>query len=179
MSSYSFNKNLYLNFGEIGTNIKNLMEDFQKKKPKGQQKLESITDMKVSRLISWQAIDPDISVFSKLYVMSTFCFSFRHLWIITPSLRKCQARCQSTWPWLVNCHAWSVKDNWWRCQRWSRSWPARMTIPMHNRSEISHWIQTCIENISPKFWFIYLNVCRVWDGSCRTHGWMNSMPCGW
>ncbi|KAJ3608702.1 hypothetical protein NHX12_023232 [Muraenolepis orangiensis] len=32
--------NLYLNFGEIGTNIKNLMEDFQKKKPKGQQKLE-------------------------------------------------------------------------------------------------------------------------------------------
>ncbi|XP_066577524.1 vacuolar protein sorting-associated protein 45 isoform X1 [Amia ocellicauda] len=38
--------NLYLNFGEIGTNIKNLMEDFQKKKPKGQQKLESIADMK-------------------------------------------------------------------------------------------------------------------------------------
>uniref|UniRef100_A0AAQ4QZX2 Vacuolar protein sorting-associated protein 45 n=1 Tax=Gasterosteus aculeatus aculeatus TaxID=481459 RepID=A0AAQ4QZX2_GASAC len=38
--------NLYLNFGEIGTNIKNLMEDFQKKKPKEQQKLESITDMK-------------------------------------------------------------------------------------------------------------------------------------
>uniref|UniRef100_A0A665U1F4 Vacuolar protein sorting-associated protein 45 n=1 Tax=Echeneis naucrates TaxID=173247 RepID=A0A665U1F4_ECHNA len=38
--------NLYLNFGEIGTNIKNLMEDFQKKKPKGQQKLESISDMK-------------------------------------------------------------------------------------------------------------------------------------
>ncbi|TNM92675.1 hypothetical protein fugu_018077 [Takifugu bimaculatus] len=48
--------NLYLNFGEIGTNIKNLMEDFQKKKPKGQQKLESISDMKVvgelSRLVS-------------------------------------------------------------------------------------------------------------------------------
>uniref|UniRef100_A0AAQ4NXA0 Vacuolar protein sorting 45 homolog n=1 Tax=Gasterosteus aculeatus aculeatus TaxID=481459 RepID=A0AAQ4NXA0_GASAC len=40
------NQNLYLNFGEIGTNIKNLMEDFQKKKPKEQQKLESITDMK-------------------------------------------------------------------------------------------------------------------------------------
>ncbi|XP_041759863.2 vacuolar protein sorting-associated protein 45 [Coregonus clupeaformis] len=38
--------NLYLNFGEIGTNIKNLMEDFQKKKPKEQQKLESISDMK-------------------------------------------------------------------------------------------------------------------------------------
>ncbi|KAJ8383380.1 hypothetical protein AAFF_G00220800 [Aldrovandia affinis] len=38
--------NLYLNFGEIGTNIKNLMEDFQKKKPKAQQKLESISDMK-------------------------------------------------------------------------------------------------------------------------------------
>lgn len=38
--------NLYLNFGEIGTNIKNLMEDFQKKRPKGQQKLESISDMK-------------------------------------------------------------------------------------------------------------------------------------
>ncbi|XP_078527514.1 vacuolar protein sorting-associated protein 45 [Lissotriton helveticus] len=38
--------NMYLNFGEIGTNIKNLMEDFQKKKPKDQQKLESIADMK-------------------------------------------------------------------------------------------------------------------------------------
>ncbi|KAM9294014.1 vacuolar protein sorting-associated protein 45 [Gastrophryne carolinensis] len=38
--------NMYLNFGEIGTNIKNLMEDFQKKKPKEQQKLESIADMK-------------------------------------------------------------------------------------------------------------------------------------
>ncbi|KAG8537898.1 hypothetical protein GDO81_023598 [Engystomops pustulosus] len=37
---------MYLNFGEIGTNIKNLMEDFQRKKPKEQQKLESITDMK-------------------------------------------------------------------------------------------------------------------------------------
>ncbi|XP_044127809.1 vacuolar protein sorting-associated protein 45 [Bufo gargarizans] len=38
--------NMYLNFGEIGTNIKNLMEDFQRKKPKEQQKLESIGDMK-------------------------------------------------------------------------------------------------------------------------------------
>ncbi|XP_069805395.1 vacuolar protein sorting-associated protein 45 [Dendropsophus ebraccatus] len=38
--------NMYLNFGEIGTNIKNLMEDFQRKKPKEQQKLESIADMK-------------------------------------------------------------------------------------------------------------------------------------
>lgn len=44
-------QNLYLNFGEIGTNIKNLMEDFQKKKPKDQQKLESIADMKV-RILS-------------------------------------------------------------------------------------------------------------------------------
>ena len=43
-------QNLYLNFGEIGTNIKNLMEDFQKKKPKGQQRLESISDMKVRGL---------------------------------------------------------------------------------------------------------------------------------
>lgn len=40
-------QNLYKNFGEIGTNIKELMEDFQKKRPKGQQKLESIADMKV------------------------------------------------------------------------------------------------------------------------------------
>ncbi|KAF3822723.1 hypothetical protein GH733_008097 [Mirounga leonina] len=39
--------NMYLNFAEIGSNIKNLMEDFQKKKPKEQQKLESIADMKV------------------------------------------------------------------------------------------------------------------------------------
>nr|XP_033779373.1 vacuolar protein sorting-associated protein 45 [Geotrypetes seraphini] len=38
--------NMYMNFGEIGSNIKNLMEDFQRKKPKEQQKLESIADMK-------------------------------------------------------------------------------------------------------------------------------------
>lgn len=47
MDPLSLKQNLYLNFGEIGTNIKNLMEDFQKKRPKGQQKLESISDMKV------------------------------------------------------------------------------------------------------------------------------------
>ncbi|KAB1260790.1 Vacuolar protein sorting-associated protein 45 [Camelus dromedarius] len=41
-----FSQNMYLNFAEIGSNIKNLMEDFQKKKPKEQQKLESIADMK-------------------------------------------------------------------------------------------------------------------------------------
>lgn len=48
--AFALKQNMYLNFGEIGTNIKNLMEDFQKKKPKGQQKLESITDMKVRTL---------------------------------------------------------------------------------------------------------------------------------
>ncbi|CAM9818880.1 unnamed protein product [Lampetra fluviatilis] len=37
--------NMYLNFGEIGTNIKNLMEEFQKKS-KSSQKVESIADMK-------------------------------------------------------------------------------------------------------------------------------------
>lgn len=40
-------QNMYLNFAEIGSNIKNLMEDFQRRKPKEQQKLESIADMKV------------------------------------------------------------------------------------------------------------------------------------
>ena len=39
-------KNLYMNFGEIGANIKQLMEDFQKKS-KSQGKIESIADMKV------------------------------------------------------------------------------------------------------------------------------------
>ncbi|XP_020653920.2 vacuolar protein sorting-associated protein 45 isoform X1 [Pogona vitticeps] len=38
--------NMYLNFAEIGGNIKNLMEDFQQRKPKEHQKLESIADMK-------------------------------------------------------------------------------------------------------------------------------------
>lgn len=42
---------MYLNFAEIGSNIKNLMEDFQRRKPKEQQKLESIADMKVT----WKA----------------------------------------------------------------------------------------------------------------------------
>lgn len=44
---------MYLNFAEIGSNIKNLMEDFQKKKPKEQQKLESIADMKVNWTYTW------------------------------------------------------------------------------------------------------------------------------
>lgn len=44
---------MYLNFAEIGSNIKNLMEDFQKKKPKEQQKLESIADMKVNWTCAW------------------------------------------------------------------------------------------------------------------------------
>ena len=39
-----------MNFGEIGSNIKQLMEDFQKKS-KSQGKIESIADMKVSREI--------------------------------------------------------------------------------------------------------------------------------
>lgn len=53
---------MYLNFAEIGSNIKNLMEDFQKKKPKEQQKLESIADMKVSwtciRMTNMQVWEP-------------------------------------------------------------------------------------------------------------------------
>ena len=39
-----------MNFGEIGANIKQLMEDFQKKS-KSQGKIESIADMKVSSKI--------------------------------------------------------------------------------------------------------------------------------
>ena len=39
-------QNMYLNFGEIGNNIKDLMDDFQRKS-KSQAKVESISDMKV------------------------------------------------------------------------------------------------------------------------------------
>ena len=39
-------QNMHLNFGEIGSNIKDLMEDFQKKS-QSQAKVESIQDMKV------------------------------------------------------------------------------------------------------------------------------------
>ncbi len=46
-------QNMYLNFGEIGSNIKDLMEDFQRKS-KSQAKVESIADMKVcSKMILW------------------------------------------------------------------------------------------------------------------------------
>jgi vacuolar protein sorting-associated protein 45 len=38
-------QNLYSNFGEIGQNIKTLMDDFQSR-AKSNQKLESISDMK-------------------------------------------------------------------------------------------------------------------------------------
>lgn len=43
-----FLQNMYCNFGEIGTNIKSLMEEFQRKS-KSQAKVESIADMKVGR----------------------------------------------------------------------------------------------------------------------------------
>ena len=38
---------MYFNFGEIGSNIKDLMEEFQQKS-KSQAKVESIADMKVA-----------------------------------------------------------------------------------------------------------------------------------
>ncbi|ELT93726.1 hypothetical protein CAPTEDRAFT_126905 [Capitella teleta] len=40
-----YSANMYLNFGEIGSNIKNLMEEFQRKS-QSQAKVESIADMK-------------------------------------------------------------------------------------------------------------------------------------
>ena len=40
-------QNMYLNFGEIGQNIKTLMTDFQQT-VKSNQKLDSISDMKVN-----------------------------------------------------------------------------------------------------------------------------------
>ena len=41
----SLSQNMYLNYGEIGSNIKELMDEFQSK-TKGQQKVETISDMK-------------------------------------------------------------------------------------------------------------------------------------
>ena len=43
---YFLLQNMYLNFGEIGNNIKDLMEEFQVKS-QSQAKVESIADMKV------------------------------------------------------------------------------------------------------------------------------------
>ena len=40
-----YKENLYLNFGEIGMNIKSLMDEYQSK-VKSQQQIESIQDMK-------------------------------------------------------------------------------------------------------------------------------------
>lgn len=39
---------MYLNFGEIGSNMKQLMDEFQKS-AKSNQKLDSIADMKVGK----------------------------------------------------------------------------------------------------------------------------------
>ena len=41
-------QNMYMNFGEIGNNIKELMDEFQKKS-QSQAKVESIADMKVCK----------------------------------------------------------------------------------------------------------------------------------
>lgn len=43
-----YRNNMYLNFGEIGSNIKALMDKFQKS-AKSNQKLESVADMKVRK----------------------------------------------------------------------------------------------------------------------------------
>jgi len=45
LKEYILEQNLYLNFGEIGQTIKELMDEFQKKAKK-HQKVESIADMK-------------------------------------------------------------------------------------------------------------------------------------
>lgn len=42
---------MYLNFGEVASTIKEMMEDYQKK-AKSQQKVESIADMKVKSSLS-------------------------------------------------------------------------------------------------------------------------------
>ena len=41
---------MYLNFGDIGSNMKALMDDFQRS-AKSNKKLESISDMKVSNVL--------------------------------------------------------------------------------------------------------------------------------
>ncbi|XP_022603135.1 vacuolar protein sorting-associated protein 45 isoform X2 [Seriola dumerili] len=76
--------NLYLNFGEIGTNIKNLMEDFQRKRPKGQQRLESISDMKsVRRLLQ----NPRLSELDAVRLVMLYALRYeRHSSSILPSL---------------------------------------------------------------------------------------------
>uniref|UniRef100_A0AAQ4QWE9 Vacuolar protein sorting 45 homolog n=1 Tax=Gasterosteus aculeatus aculeatus TaxID=481459 RepID=A0AAQ4QWE9_GASAC len=78
--------NLYLNFGEIGTNIKNLMEDFQKKKPKEQQKLESITDMKsLRRLLQ----SPRLSELDAVRLVMLYALRYeRHSSSVLPGLME-------------------------------------------------------------------------------------------
>ncbi|XP_066233471.1 vacuolar protein sorting-associated protein 45 isoform X5 [Saccopteryx leptura] len=68
--------NMYLNFAEIGSNIKNLMEDFQKKKPKEQQKLESIADMKnLKRLLQ----NPKVTEFDAARLVMLYALHYeRH-----------------------------------------------------------------------------------------------------
>ena len=48
-------QNMYSNFGEIGNNIKDLMDEFQNKS-KSHEKIESISDMKVCSNIIWVEI---------------------------------------------------------------------------------------------------------------------------
>ena len=43
----NIHQNMYLNFGDIGANIKTLVDDYQEKQ-KSHAKIESISDMKVS-----------------------------------------------------------------------------------------------------------------------------------
>jgi vacuolar protein sorting-associated protein 45 len=55
LSNIGVFQNMYANFGEIGSNIKDLMEEFQKKS-KSQAKVESMADMKVSLVSFYPAI---------------------------------------------------------------------------------------------------------------------------
>ncbi|CAB1351051.1 unnamed protein product [Coregonus sp. 'balchen'] len=82
--------NLYLNFGEIGTNIKNLMEDFQKKKPKEQQKLESISDMKafVDNYPQFKKMSGTVSKHVTVVGELSRLVSERHLMEVSENVRR-------------------------------------------------------------------------------------------
>lgn len=86
-------QNMYLNFGEIGANIKSLVEEYQAKS-KSHTKVESIADMKVIGGREGGG----------RHTNYLHCSSFgRHSLRTTRSSANCLERCPSMLPWSVSC----------------------------------------------------------------------------
>lgn len=85
-----YRNNMYKNFGDIGSNIRNLVDEFQKR-TKSHEKIESIADMKVHFKSFFEGSSVHSFAFLELFSFGSLCR--RHLWRIIPNSALCPAPC--------------------------------------------------------------------------------------